>query len=154
MERPRVTIPGAIGFVCRVGLGVSFLLSAVPKLQMPYQFLSSIYGYEIVGPLAGIFLAVSLPWLEIVLAILLLGDIFVGPAFLLSALLSSLFVFAQGSALYHGLDISCGCFSQAEPDMVSFVTLGKTSLLFLVAVLAYTFAVVKPNFGKLQRNMG
>ena len=37
-------------FVVRLGLGCLFLWSGLPKIRQPYDFLASVYNYELVGP--------------------------------------------------------------------------------------------------------
>lgn len=134
--------------LCRIVLGFAFILSAIPKLLMPYAFLSNVFGFELLGPNAGLLLAIVLPWLEIVLAVLLLADVFAVEAILVSAALAALFTFAQASAIHRGLEISCGCFSQVDPGQVSYVTLGKACLLGLVAALGVCFSFLGTAWGK------
>ena len=135
---PRFVTTGL--FVCRIMLGFTFILSAIPKLLMPYVFLSNVYGFELLGPNVGLLVAIILPWLEITLAILLLADVFAVEAILISAALGAAFTFAQASAIYHGLEISCGCFSQVDAAQVSYLTMGKAALLALVALLGLYFS--------------
>lgn len=137
----------AIG-ICKIVLGITFLLSAVPKLRMPHFFLSNIYGFEMVGPEFGVFLAVSIPWLEFVLAMLLLGDILASGALLLSAGMGAMFTCAQAAALYRGLDISCGCFQQTGAGKVSYLTLLKALAVFLMAAFAYLISVIRTRRGE------
>ena len=67
-------------FVIRLALGVIFVISSISKLRQPYDFLASIYGFELVGPKIGLFFAIVLPWLELFVGICLIGGIFVkGP---------------------------------------------------------------------------
>ena len=69
----------------RLLLGGLFLCSALPKIRQPYDFLSSVYGYELVGPKLGLLVAVALPWMELLVGICRLGGIFVNGALLASA---------------------------------------------------------------------
>ena len=52
-----------LGFVLvvRLGLGAMFIASSLPKIRLPYEFLSSVYNYEIVGPKMGVLVAMVLP---------------------------------------------------------------------------------------------
>ena len=54
-------ILSGFGFIIRLVLGVMFLMSALPKIRQPYDFLGDVYGYEIVGPKLGMLIAMKLP---------------------------------------------------------------------------------------------
>jgi|GEM_PF-1733268 len=119
----------------RVALGIMFVRSSVPKLVRPYMFLATVYEYELVGPNMGVLVAVLLPCVELVAGVCLLGGVMTGGALVTSTVLGMVFVFAQASALYHGLAISCGCFYASGSDMVSYVTLMRASLVMTVSLL-------------------
>lgn len=106
-------------------LGVSFLLfkSAIAQLGNPYFFLSSVYAYELVGPDVGVWVAVVLPFLQIVLSSCLLLRFFAREAYLVSGLLFLGLVAAQAAALRAGLTISCGCFGSLGSGEIGAQTL-------------------------------
>ncbi len=138
MRKPSTQrIAQAVVLLMRLALGATFLLSSLPKLRQPYDFLSNVYAYELLGPELGLVVAMVLPWLELCLAICLLGGILDGAALLASILLAGLFTAVQASALYRGLDISCGCFEAVEHGRVSYATLKRTSSFLLAASMAY-----------------
>ena len=129
---------GIFTAIARLSIGALFIYSSLPKLRQPYDFLGNVYEYELVGPSTGVLVAVVLPWLELVIGICLLGGILVSGAFLLSVALGAVFTFAQASALYRGLGISCGCFaSSAGEHTVSYLTLGRAILIIPLALLGY-----------------
>ena len=47
--------------VVRLGLGCMFLYGSLHKIRQPYDFLSSVYYYELVGPRLGLLVAMVLP---------------------------------------------------------------------------------------------
>ena len=57
----RQNILSGFVFVVRLVLGVMFLMSALPKIRQPYDFLGDIYGYGIVGPKLGVLVAMTMP---------------------------------------------------------------------------------------------
>jgi len=124
-------------FIVRLALGCTLVLSGLPKIRQPYDFLSSVYDYELVGPRLGELAAMTLPWFELFLGICLLGELFVAGALLGCALLGLVFTVAQASALYRGLDISCGCFQASGPERVSYVTLARAAVFFAAGLGAY-----------------
>ena len=127
--------------VVRLGLGCLFLYSGLPKIRQPYDFLSSVYNYELVGPKFGILVAMVLPWLELLVGICLVGGIFVSGALLVSMVMGAMFAFAIASALYRGLNISCGCFSTSSAEQIGYTTLMRACGILLLSIAAYVVGV-------------
>jgi|GEM_PF-288133 len=127
---------GAV-FISRLVLGCVFISSSLPKLRLPYEFLSNVYNYELVGPKLGMLVAMVLPWLELLLGICLLGGIVLSGALLWSAILGAVFTFAQISALYRDLSITCGCFGSTHTAPITHGTVFRTCLLVVAAVIGY-----------------
>ena len=123
--------------VVRLGLGCMFLYGSLPKIRQPYDFLSSVYNYELVGPKLGMLVAMVLPWAELLVGICLVGGIFVSGALLVSIAMGTMFSFAAASALYRGLNISCGCFSASSKEQISYLTLIRTLVIMLISAIAY-----------------
>lgn len=121
-----------------------FLWSALPKIRQPYDFLSSVYSFELVGPKLGLLVAMTLPWVELLVGICLIGGIFVGGALLVSAGMGAMFAFVLASALYRGLDISCGCFSTSTGDKISYITLIRAVVILLASLGAYIAVIFLP----------
>jgi uncharacterized membrane protein YphA (DoxX/SURF4 family) len=128
--------------VVRLGLGCMFIMSSVPKIQRPYEFLGSIYGYELVGPKMGVLVAMVLPWVELLAGVCLVGGVFVGGALLASMGMGVLFTFVLASALYRHLDISCGCFSNPGAGKISYLTLIRAIVITLVSASAYAGTIL------------
>jgi len=131
-------------FVVRLGIGCIFLWSSLPKIRQPYDFLSSVYNYELVGPKLGVLVAMTLPWLELLVGVCLVGGIFVSGALLASIGMSAMFTFVIASALYRGLEISCGCFSTSEIGVISYTTLIRTFMILLFSIAVYISVIVLP----------
>lgn len=54
LSRPsKEQVLAGFALVVRLGLGVMFIASSLPKIRLPYAFLSDVYGYELVGPKMG-----------------------------------------------------------------------------------------------------
>jgi uncharacterized membrane protein YphA (DoxX/SURF4 family) len=123
--------------VTRLGLGCVFLWSSLPKIRQPYDFLSGVYEYELVGPTVGIAVAMVVPWMELVLGIALVGGVFAGGALLGSAILLGVFVACHASVLYRGLAIGCACFGGTGQSPIDYGTLVRTGLLALTSGVAY-----------------
>lgn len=138
-----------LGFVVRAGLGCLFLASALPKIRQPYDFLGDVYGYEIVGPKLGVLIAMVIPWAELVVGICLLGSVFVGGALLVSAGMGAMFTFALSWAIYHNLDINCGCFG-AGASQIGYGTLIRAILITILSLVAYLWMILKPAANSLS----
>lgn len=133
-------VVSGFGLIVRLALGCMFLIGAFPKIRQPYDFLGDVYEYELVGPKMGMLVAMTLPWAELLVGICLLGSIFVGGALLLSAGMGMMFTFVLSWALYHGLDISCGCFG-AGSHQIGVSTLVRAIVIMLFSLVAYGLAV-------------
>jgi uncharacterized membrane protein YphA (DoxX/SURF4 family) len=94
----------------RIALGIVFIVASLDKIEGPEAFADNIANYRIVPHSFIHIVAVTLPWLEIVVGSLLVLGIWIraGAAITLGLLLA--FVFAISQALLRDLDISCGCF--------------------------------------------
>ena len=117
-----------------------FIWSSLPKMRQPYDFLSSVYSYELVGPKLGMFIAMTLPWLELLVGICLIGGIFISGALLASIMMAAMFSYVLGSALHKGLEITCGCFGAGSTDIVNYTTLIRAIVILLASLAAYLCA--------------
>ena len=91
----------------------------------------------------------TLPWLELLVGICLIGGILVGGALLASITMAAMFVFALSSALYRGLEISCGCFG-ASGDLIGCSTVIRACLILLFSSAAYIAMIVSPSYMRQQ----
>jgi uncharacterized membrane protein YphA (DoxX/SURF4 family) len=142
-KKSRRTFCRAFVFVVRLSLGCIFLYSSIAKMRQPYDFLSDVYGFEMSGPKLGMLLAMVLPWLELFVGICLIGGIFVSGALLASIAMGAMFTFAISSALYRGLNITCGCFGSSS-GVISYLTLVRSGLILVAAVVAYLLVIFVP----------
>jgi uncharacterized membrane protein YphA (DoxX/SURF4 family) len=116
----RRTVAGRIAWVglsftlMRLTLGVIFLWTGLSKMQQPYDFLSAIYGYELVPAAVGVWIARALPWTEVVVGVCFLSGVWVGGAWCISTCLLGVFAIARYSAVLRGLAIPCGCGRSTE----------------------------------------
>ncbi len=97
-------------FVCRLGLGVLFIYSALAKISDPDDFARAVMRYEFLPDFTiGIF-SMTMPMLELLAGLSMLFTKWLREsAFLVSGMLV-MFIIALVQALVRGLEISCGCF--------------------------------------------
>ena len=131
--------------VARVVLGSVFIAGSIGKLRHPYDFLGSVYNYELIGPGLGVAVAMILPWLELFVGICLVGGIFVTGAFLTSIAMCAMFSIALVSALWRGLEISCGCLDLANTTIINYWTAARAIFLLLLSAISYTYTALNPS---------
>lgn len=131
----RIFLPGA-ALIFRLLLGSIFLWNSLSKLQQPYDFLSAVYNYELVGPQLGLWVATAVPWLELATGICLAIGIWERGAWLLAIILLSAFTGALYSVANRGLLIPCGC-SSTPIEIVSYRSVLNTGLLLLAAIIGF-----------------
>ena len=135
-------ILSVISLVVRIGLGCMFIYSSLPKIRQPYDFLSDVYNYELVGPKIGMFVAMVMPWAELLIGICLVGGIFIGGALLMSIALGAMFSFVLGWAIHMDLNISCGCFGSSSTDIIDYSTLIRAIVITFLSAAAYFVTVL------------
>ena len=123
----------------RLVLGVVFIYAAVDKIAEPGKFAQNIYNYRMLPDAFINFMALTMPWLEIICGGLIIAGVFVrGSAFLIAFMLL-IFIIAISFALVRGLDISCGCFSQEGGHEVAVDLLIRDIAMFIGAVLVMVY---------------
>lgn len=118
----------------RLTIGAVFTASVVPKLGAPERFLSNVMSYTLFSDGAAVIVAAVLPAVELVLAAALLAGVMLAGSLVLSVILLSAFVAIQSWALMMSIEVGCGCFSVASETLISWWTVGRTSLLLSIAV--------------------
>lgn len=113
---------GRLSTVARLWLGSLFVYSAGLKLAHYDQADSLVKGYGVVPKPAAAAIGFTLPWAELLTAILLfLGRFYpVGP--LLGASLGASFAYSSSTALRRKVDVPCGCTGRTR-DRVDRTTL-------------------------------
>ena len=117
----------------RLILGVVFLYAAYTKLRQPWLlFAMSIDAYKLLPEQAVLFLARTIPWLELVLGILLLVGFGLRYAATFSSLLLLAFFAIMVRAYVKGMGIDCGCFGVGEA--ISPRTLARDGILVALSI--------------------
>jgi uncharacterized membrane protein YphA (DoxX/SURF4 family) len=100
----------------RIFLGGLFVVAGLDKIMDPQAFAKSILLYKVVGPTLAMCTATILPSLELLCGLCLLIGLYPRGCEMLMTLMLVGFTILVTSALFRGLDISCGCFSQ-DPNV-------------------------------------
>ncbi|HOV98871.1 MAG TPA: MauE/DoxX family redox-associated membrane protein [Bacteroidota bacterium] len=98
--------------VVRCLLGGIFLYAGLGKLIAVDDFTQSILNYKIFSENIAVLSATVIPWLEVLCGISLILGIYQRASTIIITGLLGIFTLLVLWALMHGLDISCGCFTQ------------------------------------------
>jgi hypothetical protein len=120
-------------------IALLLLVSAWNHIGNSYLFLGDIDGYRLLSETQAKWLAMLLPFFQLNLAVSLLTMKHSKAIFALCSLLFAAFLLAQLSALFRGLDISCGCFGKSTTS-IGFKSMlpGIVGLILSLAALAVT----------------
>lgn len=118
----------------RVGLGSVFVVSGFEKLTSPVQnFTAAIETFEILRGPSAMWLAQTLPWLELISGVLLVLGFWTRVSAWALWAMNTVFIGVLSSALLRKLPLDqCGCFGKA-------VTLTPSQMLAVDAVLWFLF---------------
>jgi uncharacterized membrane protein YphA (DoxX/SURF4 family) len=125
--------------IVRLVLAAAFILAALPKIQDPVAFATSVDGFRVVSDQLTVWVAVFLPWLELCIGLgLLLPHLRLGSSLIIGLLLVA-FMSLHLSAWLRGLDISCGCFGPETNDTAPnyFWLLSRNFALLLATVAVF-----------------
>lgn len=115
--------------------GLAFLIAGFPHWSNAYYFLGSVYAYKLVEPGIGQIIAMSMPIIQLVLALCFLTRTFLDASHLVTLFLLIGFATVQTSALVRGLDISCGCWGPGHDSQIGWFSLSLVyGLLTLSAI--------------------
>ena len=113
---PEVRSMAYLVLLGRLIVSAAFILAALPKIQDPAAFAVSVEGYHAVTAKLAMWIALVLPWLELVAGFGLLIPQIRRGSNLIIALLLVVFIVLHASAWARGLDINCGCFNAHESE--------------------------------------
>ncbi|MGD8534780.1 MAG: MauE/DoxX family redox-associated membrane protein [Candidatus Aminicenantes bacterium] len=114
----------------RLVVGGVFIWAGLSKIFDPLDFAQNIANYRIFSQSVSLFLALIIPWIEVICGLLLLLGIFRESA---SFILSGSLVVFLGLiivTLIRGLDIDCGCFGSLSRSVDYKLLLMDCVLLF------------------------
>jgi uncharacterized membrane protein YphA (DoxX/SURF4 family) len=130
-------------FAIRLVLGIVFIYAAIHKIAHPGDFAQDIYNYRMLPDTFINFMALTLPWLEIICGVLIIVGVFTRGSALLIGFMLLVFIIAISFALLRGLDISCGCFSSGGENTghgIALDLLFRDILMFAGSLIVLIYA--------------
>jgi uncharacterized membrane protein YphA (DoxX/SURF4 family) len=94
----------------RLAIGFVFIYAGTQKISNPESFAISISNYKLLPIWIINFLAISLPWLELISGLLLMLGILTKESTLIIFTMLIVFTIVVIISLARGLNIECGCF--------------------------------------------
>ncbi|HEY2955069.1 MAG TPA: MauE/DoxX family redox-associated membrane protein [Candidatus Eisenbacteria bacterium] len=122
--------------VCRIGVGLVMLAAALAKIGDTSAFASQIHHFRLIPPAADNLLAMTLPWVELLIGLALVTGVRARSGAWLSAGLMGVFTVAVALAVARKLDIECGCFGTADATRVGTAKLLENLGLTAAAAVA------------------
>lgn len=135
--------------IARFILGYIFITFGASKIAEPSKFANEISNYAIMPDFSLNFLAIIIPWIEVVTGILLVLGLKLKSNAAITGSLMLVFIIAIVWALANGLDINCGC-SSANPVKIGFPKLMENTGLFLLSLIIYLFPSSKFSLGSIN----
>ena len=135
----------------QIALGIIFVVAALPKIVDPPSFAHMIYNYHLVPGALINFMALVMPWIELLCGLALILGIWQGTARSIIGALLITFVLAIAINLARGNAIDCGCFDvsaanktrQERLSDMRWVILRDLGLLLMVAQLWWASRVAR-----------
>jgi uncharacterized membrane protein YphA (DoxX/SURF4 family) len=125
----------------RVFLGFLFLYASLDKIFSPGAFAETVYNYRIIPEGMIHIFAVVLPWLELLLGLLLIVDLWLPGAVLVANALLMMFLGAIVFNIARGLNIDCGCFSSSGSSSSMFYYLIRDAFFLILSLCAGIFVL-------------
>jgi uncharacterized membrane protein YphA (DoxX/SURF4 family) len=117
-------------------VGSLFVYSGTMKLAEPISHrVKVVAGYRLLPQPTAHMVALALPVAEVIVGLLILIGTIANLAFLAAALLGAVFLFASGTALFRGIDVSCGCAGRASASVTTMTVVRATAITVVAAGL-------------------
>ncbi len=114
----------------RLILGGVFIWAGIIKITNPLGFAQDISNYQILPQSISFFLALFLPWIEVICGVFIITGLFLRSSSLfLSGLLGG-FLILMIVTLIRGIDVECGCFGSLSRHVDYKLLLTDCALLF------------------------
>ncbi len=128
-----------IVWVAQAFIGFIFIYAGIEKIADPAGFSNSIANYKLLPNFAINFFAVTIPWIELVVGILLIFDFYVKENAIIFSSLILIFTLMVFISILRGLNIDCGCFGTSDGQTVGIVKILENLGLLILGIYVYFF---------------
>jgi hypothetical protein len=139
-----LTRPRWLFHFSRLLLGVVFVYASYDKILHPHAFAQAVYSYQLLSDELINITALLLPWLELLLGLCLLFNIWLPGAVVNTTGLLLVFLGALIFNQLRGLDIHCGCFSTEVTEGPAGLGTVLRDIGFFIASLYLLLAIFLP----------
>ena len=134
----------ALSFIFRITIGGIFLTAGLAKISDPVRFMFTLREFNLFPKTVIPFLAIYLPWLELLLGLFLVMGLLYRTSALMLACLNFLFTLAILSVILRGIVVDCGCFGLLAdalklPDMADYKAVIRN--IIFTGICLYIFFV-------------
>lgn len=130
----------------RLVVGGMFIWAGVSKIIDPLGFAQNIANYRVFPEGISFFLALALPWIEVICGVLLILGIFCSASALLLSGFLAVFLVLSTVTILRGIDIDCGCFGSLSGKVDYKLILMDGVLLFFSLNIYFSRKAVRIKF--------
>ena len=117
-------------YLFRLILGGVFIWAGIIKIINPLVFAQDISNYQVFPQSISFFLALFLPWIEIICGVFVLTGLFLRSSSAFLTCLLAGFLILIFVTLIRGIDVECGCFGSLGRQVDYKLLLTDSALLF------------------------
>jgi len=128
----------AVLFAFRIVVGGLFLYAGALKIADPLGFAQDIDNYRLVPRAIAFFVALILPWVEVLAGAALIAGLFTRTSAGLISLMLVFFILLVAVTMARGLDVDCGCFGALSRKAGWGLILEDAAMLFMAVLLAFS----------------
>ena len=136
----------SIYYLLRIGFGFLLIFSSLYKIQSPFEFAEAVQNYRIFGEGLSRWIAVWIPYLEVLTGLFLIVGIWIDAVVFINASLMLIFLIMVVQAYFRNLDIQCGCYAFDEDSRIKI-----TKLLENLFFLCGSIWLVRLSLNKIKR---
>ncbi|PJA96242.1 MAG: hypothetical protein CO129_07560 [Ignavibacteriales bacterium CG_4_9_14_3_um_filter_34_10] len=126
-------------------LAIVFIVAGIEKISDQTIFATKISNYKVFPIWSINFIAISLPWIELINGVLLIYGIRKKEIAGIFGFLLFFFIVLIFISILRGLDIDCGCFGTIDSIKVGYAKIYENVFLFILCLHLYFFSDKKAN---------